>query len=127
MNDRRTQSTFAHIVSWRDIASVQEYEQTLAMFLVAALKSIGIRVGQRLVEFGIFGSLLREDFKSNSDIDVLVTFASNSKTSLFDLAQMQIELEELFGRPVDILEKEGLRNPFRKREILKTTKVIYSA
>lgn len=81
----------------------------------------------KIVEFGIFGSLLREDFKSNSDIDVLVTFASNSKTSLFDLAQMQIELEELFGRPVDILEKEGLRNPFRKREILKTTKVIYSA
>ena len=81
----------------------------------------------KIVEFGIFGSLLREDFKSNSDIDVLVTFASNSKTILFDLAQMQIELERLFGRPVDILEKEGLRNPFRKREILKTTKVIYSA
>ena len=114
MNDRRTQSTFAHIVSRRDIASVQEYEQTLAMFLVAALKSIGIRVCQRLVEFWIFGSLLRDDFKSNSDIDVLVTFASNSQTSLFDVAQMQIELEELFGRPVNILEKEGFRNPFRK-------------
>src|SRR5450830_168882 len=50
MNDRRTQSTFADIVSWRDIAAIQEYEQTWAMFLVAALKSIGIRVGQRLLE-----------------------------------------------------------------------------
>jgi predicted nucleotidyltransferase len=40
---------------------------------------------------------------------------------------MQIELEGLFGRPVDILEKEGLRNPYRKREILKTAKVIYAA
>jgi predicted nucleotidyltransferase len=81
----------------------------------------------KIVEFGIFGSVLREDFKSDSDIDVLVTFESNSQTSLFDLAQMQIELEGLFGRPVDILEKEGLRNPFRKREILKTAKVIYAA
>jgi len=41
---------FAHIVGWRDIASVREYEQTLAMFPVAALKSTGIRVGQRLLE-----------------------------------------------------------------------------
>ena len=81
----------------------------------------------KIVEFGIFGSVLREDFKSNSDIDVLVTFASNSQTSLFDVAQMQIELEELFGRPVNILEKEGFRNPFRKSEILKTAKVIYTA
>ena len=46
MNDRRTQSTFADIVGRRDIAAVQEYEQTLAMLLVAALKSTGIRGGQ---------------------------------------------------------------------------------
>jgi predicted nucleotidyltransferase len=81
----------------------------------------------KIVELGLFGSALREDFKSSSDVDVLVTFASDSQISIFDLAQMQIELEGLFGHPVDILEKEGLRNPFRKREILKTTKVIYAA
>jgi predicted nucleotidyltransferase len=81
----------------------------------------------KVVEFGLFGSALRKDFKTNSDVDVLVTFDSDATVSLFDLAQMQIELEGLFGRPVDILEKEGLRNPYRKREILKTTKVIYAA
>ena len=48
MNDRRTQSPFADIVGRRDIAAVQEDEQTLAMFLVAALQSTGIRVGQGL-------------------------------------------------------------------------------
>ena len=81
----------------------------------------------KIVEFGLFGSALRDDFETSSDVDVLVSFASDSLISLFDLAQMQIELTGLFGRPVDILEKEGLRNPFRKREILKTVKVIYAA
>lgn len=81
----------------------------------------------KIVEFGLFGSVLRDDFETSSDIDVLVSFASDTQISLFDLAQMQIELTGLFGRPVDILEKEGLRNPFRKREILKTVKVIYAA
>jgi uncharacterized protein len=80
-----------------------------------------------VVELDLFGSVLREDFKARSDVDILVTFASDAKISLFDLAQMQIELEGLFGRPVDILEKDGIRNPFRKREILKTAKVIYAA
>jgi predicted nucleotidyltransferase len=81
----------------------------------------------KVVEFGLFGSVLREDFTKTSDVDILVTFDSEAQISLFDLAQMQIELEGLFGRPVDILEKEGLRNPYRKREILKTAKVIYAA
>ena len=81
----------------------------------------------KIVEFGLFGSVLRDDFETSSDIDVLVSFASDAQISLFDLAQMQIELMDLFGHPVDILEIEGLRNPFRKREILKTVKVIYKA
>ncbi|MDP3184312.1 MAG: nucleotidyltransferase family protein [Anaerolineales bacterium] len=81
----------------------------------------------KVVEFGLFGSALRDDFNAGSDIDVLVTFAPEAQVSLFDLAQMQIELESLFGRPVDILEKDALHNPFRKREILKTAQVIYAS
>ena len=50
MNDRRTQSPFADIVGRRDIAAVQEDEQTLAMFLVATLQSAGIWIGQGLLE-----------------------------------------------------------------------------
>ncbi len=47
--------------------------------------------------------------------------------SLFDLAQMQVELEALFDRPVDLVEKAGLRNPYRRDEILKTAQVVYAA
>jgi len=70
---------------------------------------------------------LREDFRPGSDVDVLVTFAPEAQVSLFDLVQMQIELESLFGRPVDVVEKDALRNPFRKREILGTAQVVYAA
>ncbi len=75
----------------------------------------------------MFGSVLREDFDINSDIDVLVTFTGEAQISLFDLAQMQIELQEIFNRPVDILEKAALRNPFRKRHILATAQVVYES
>jgi predicted nucleotidyltransferase len=80
----------------------------------------------KVVEMGLFGSALRDDFNTSSDVDVLVTFAADAQISVFDLAQMKFELEIVFGRPVDILEKDALRNPFRKREILKTAKVIYA-
>lgn len=78
-------------------------------------------------EFGLFGSVLRDDFNQNSDIDVLVSFDKGLGISLFDIAQMKIELELIFKRPVDILEKEALRNPYRKRQILETFQVIYEA
>ena len=80
-----------------------------------------------VVEFSLFGSALRADFKSQSDIDVLVTFAPKSEIGLFEIAQMQIELEGVFKRPVDLVEKASLRNPYRRREILQTAKVIYAA
>ncbi|HSM24818.1 MAG TPA: nucleotidyltransferase family protein [Anaerolineaceae bacterium] len=79
----------------------------------------------KVVEFALFGSILREDFDSTSDVDVLVTFDDENQISLFDLAQMQIELQDIFSRPVDILEKSALRNPFRKRHILETAQVVY--
>lgn len=80
-----------------------------------------------VVEFAVFGSTLREDFDSESDVDVLVTFAPDAEISLFDLAQMQIELERIYQRSVDLIEKASLRNPYRRREILQTAQVIYAA
>ena len=80
----------------------------------------------RVTEFAIFGSALRDDFSSFSDIDVLVSFADTAEITLFDLAQMQIELERLFNRPVDLVEKAALRNPYRRREILATAQVMYA-
>ena len=79
-----------------------------------------------VVEFSLFGSALRTDFRPDSDVDVLVTFSKEAQISLFDLVQMQLDLENIFHRPVDLLEKDALENPFRKREILKTAQVIYA-
>ena len=78
-------------------------------------------------EFSIFGSAIRKDFRSSSDVDVLVTFWPRAKISVFDLSAMHYELVLLFGREVDLVEKAGLRNPYRRYEILKTAKVVYAA
>lgn len=79
----------------------------------------------KVIELALFGSILNEDFNDKSDIDVLVTFNPENQISLFDLAQMQFELQNIFNRPVDIIEKDALRNPFRKRHILENAQVIY--
>ena len=75
----------------------------------------------------LFGSVLRSDFRPDSDVDVLVTFAPNAAWSVFDLVTMKEELEDLFGRPVDLVEQAGLRDPFRRHAILKHQKVLYAA
>ena len=76
-------------------------------------------------EFSLFGSVLREDFGPASDVDVLISFDEDAPWSLWDLTTMQDELTVLIGRQVDLVEREGLRNPFRRERILSTRKVIY--
>jgi uncharacterized protein len=80
----------------------------------------------KVTEFSLFGSVLRDDFRPDSDVDVLVTFAPDAQVSLFDLVQMKLDLEKMFNRPVDVVEKDALENPFRKREILRTAQVVYA-
>ena len=80
-----------------------------------------------VVEFSLFDPILRGDFSAASDVDILVSFDSQAQISLFDMAQMQIELQKLFGRPVDLVEKAGLRNPYRREQILSSAQVIYVA
>jgi uncharacterized protein len=81
-----------------------------------------------ITEFSLFGSALRDDFHPDSDVDVLVSINPRAKhIGLFEIAEMVIELEEIFKRPVDFVEKEGLRNPYRRSEILNTARVIYAA
>jgi predicted nucleotidyltransferase len=81
----------------------------------------------KITELALFGSVLRDDFRPDSDIDVLVTFAPNCGHSLFDLAQMQEELKTMLVHEVDLVEKDGLRNPFRRHAILNSMEVIYAA
>ncbi len=81
----------------------------------------------KVSRFSLFGSVLRPDFRPDSDVDVLIAFDPAAEWSLFDLVTMQEELKEIFGREVDLVEEEGLRNPFRKRAILETREIIYAA
>jgi len=82
---------------------------------------------RQVVEFALFGSVLRDDFGPQSDVDVLVTFAPDSRYSLFDLAEMSEELGQVFGREVDLVEKQAIRNPFRRKAILESMEVVYAA
>ncbi|HAA27248.1 MAG TPA: DNA polymerase subunit beta [Cyanobacteria bacterium UBA8553] len=81
----------------------------------------------KITEFALFGSILRDDFRPDSDVDVLVSFAPDAKWSLWDIITMKEELEKLFRREVDLVQKDCLRNPFRRYEILTTKQVIYAA
>ncbi|MCR4318860.1 MAG: nucleotidyltransferase family protein [Candidatus Brocadiaceae bacterium] len=80
----------------------------------------------KVIELALFGSVLNRDFRSDSDIDVLVSFSEDAQWSLFDLVRMQDELKEIFGREVDLVEKAALRNPFRRYSILCSKEVIYA-
>ena len=79
----------------------------------------------RVRELALFGSVQRDDFGPASDIDVLISFDDDAPWTLGDLTTMQDELAALFGCPVDLVEREGLRNPFRRDRILSTPRVIY--
>ncbi|NER22751.1 MAG: nucleotidyltransferase family protein [Symploca sp. SIO1B1] len=79
----------------------------------------------KIIEFSLFGSVLREDFHPDSDIDILYQFAPNHGWSLFDIVHMREELEQMFGRKVDFVSKQSLQNPYRRYEILRTHQVIY--
>lgn len=81
-------------------------------------------------EFALFGSVLRDDFRSNSDIDVLVTFSEEAKHTLFDLVHMENELKQIFGRGVDIVSRRGIessRNYIRRNAILNSAEAVYAA
>lgn len=81
----------------------------------------------KIAEFSLFGSVLRDDFRPDSDVDVLVSFAEDADWSLYDWVDMIDELKIIFGREVDMVSKKGLRNPFRRYEILKTREIVYAA
>jgi predicted nucleotidyltransferase len=80
-----------------------------------------------VTELSLFGSVLRDDFRPDSDVDVMLVIKPDAPIGLFELAEMKIELQEMFKRPVDLVEKDGLRNPYRRKEILRTAQVIYAA
>jgi predicted nucleotidyltransferase len=88
--------------------------------LTALCHRYGIR------ELALFGSVLRDDFTSQSDVDVLYEMGPTSPIrSLFDMGRLVGDLEELLGRRVEVANKQRLYPPLRE-EILSTRRVIYA-
>jgi uncharacterized protein len=82
----------------------------------------------QIIELALFGSVLRDDFNSQSDVDILVSFADQAKITFFDLNTIEEQLSKLFDRPVDLVTKRAIEqshNWIRKKNILSDSRVIY--
>ncbi len=83
----------------------------------------------RITELALFGSVLRDDFGPESDVDVLVTFAPDYHRSLADMMQMQDEIEAIFQRSVDLINRrtiEQSENYLRRKAILSTARAVWA-
>jgi len=81
-----------------------------------------------VVEFSLFGSILHADFGPDSDIDVLIALEPGRTMTLEIYLDMRNDLSAMFdGREIDLVQKRLLTNPFRRREILATRRVLYAA
>ncbi len=83
----------------------------------------------QVTEFALFGSVLRQDFRPDSDIDVMVKFHRNAHPTFSSLDQMEAELKTIFHRDIDLITREGIEtslNYLRRHEILSSTQVIYA-
>ncbi len=100
-------------------------------------KSIALPIDQstkfyqqrQIIELSLFGSVLRDDFHGDSEIDILVAFGPKSNWGLLDRAQMQEELEAILSKPVDLITKRAIDrtyNPIRRQEILCTAQTTPS-
>jgi predicted nucleotidyltransferase len=84
----------------------------------------------KIVEFSLFGSVLTDEFRPDSDVDVMVEFAEDAKWGLFDMVHMEDELKEFFGRHVDLLTRRSVtdsENYLMRRSILSGTRTFYAA
>ena len=82
----------------------------------------------RIRELALFGSVLRDDFRSDSDLDLLVTFEPEADWSLFDHLRMEEELSLLLKRDIDLLTRQAVErshNEPRRLEILNTAQTVY--
>jgi predicted nucleotidyltransferase len=84
----------------------------------------------KITEVSLWGSVLRDDFRPDSDVDVLVSFEPEARWSLLDLVHMQEELTSIIGREVDLVEREAVErseNYIRQRDILESAEPVYVA
>jgi predicted nucleotidyltransferase len=78
-------------------------------------------------EFSLFGSVLRDDIGPDSDVDVMLKFKQGFGFTFENTPDIYDELETMFARPVDVIEKGKIRNPFRRHAIMTSYRVVYAA
>ncbi len=82
----------------------------------------------KIRKLALFGSVLRDDFSPDSDVDLLLEFDRGGAMTFDNLPDRLDEASVIFGgRPVDLVEDRFLNNPYRRREILRMRKVVYAA
>lgn len=84
----------------------------------------------QITRLALFGSVLRDDFGPDSDIDVLVKFDERARPTLFDLSRMEAELKAILGREVDLVSQRGIersRNYLRRKAILESAELVYES
>ncbi len=84
----------------------------------------------KIAELAFFGSVLRDDFRPNSDVDVLVVWADDAKWGLFDQMHAEEELARILGRHVDLVDRKAVEeseNWIRRRHILEHAETFYVA
>jgi uncharacterized protein len=84
----------------------------------------------QVTEFALFGSVLRDDFRPDSDIDVMVQFHPEAHPTFSTLDQMEAALKAIFHREIDLITRHSIetsRNYLRRQEILSTAQVIYES
>lgn len=80
-----------------------------------------------IVEFALFGSVVRDDFGPESDIDVMVRFDPERRPLGYDYVGVKLALDEFLGRSVDMLEFGPIANPYRRSSIERDLRTIYAA
>ena len=82
----------------------------------------------QVIELSLFGSVLRDDFRPDSDVDVMVQFHPDAHPKFSTLDQMETELKTIFHRDIDLITRDGIQsshNYLRRHEILSSAQVIY--
>ena len=100
-------------------------DKTTAPRIAVSAEAIrAVCVKYHIVKLALFGSVLREDFRSDSDVDVLVEFAPGLRATLFDMGAAQVELSDLLGREVD-LKTSGFLSPYFRQQVESSAQIIY--
>lgn len=81
----------------------------------------------RVRRLELFGSALEASWRPDSDLDLLVEFEPDARWDLMDLSRFRDDFSKLVGRPVDVVERKALTNPYRRRHILSRVEVLYAA